>query len=106
MGAQRGGQVLAEAPPMRCAVVIDDADLVVPETVDAVLVEEEPRVVNQKVAHLRFSKVEHQPTRMSLVCEVQRVAVPAVRRLPVEEIEAFVAEVSSRVVVDKIEHDG
>src|SRR5688572_32964916 len=106
MGAQRRGEVLAEAPTMWCAVVIDNADLVVPEAVDAVFVEKERRVANEKVAHLRFSEVEHQSARMTLVAEVQRIAVSAVCRLAIEEIQALVAEVASGMVVNEIEHDG
>ena len=106
MRAQRRGEVLAEAPAVRRAVVIDDADLVVAEAVDAVLVEKELRVLDEEVAHLRFAEVEHQPARMSFVGEVQRVDVPAAGRLPIEEVQALVAEISSGVVVDQIENDG
>ena len=106
MRAQGRGEILAEAPSVRRAVVVDHADLVVTEAVDAVLVEKELRVLNEEVAHLGFPEVEHQPARVSLVGEVQRIAVPGVGRLPIEEVQAFVAEVAAGVVVDEIEHDG
>ena len=83
MSAQCRGEILAEAPPVGRAVVIDDADLVVPETIDAVLVEKELRVQDEKVAHFWFSEVEHQPAGVPPVGEVERVVVAARSRLPV-----------------------
>ena len=106
MRADCGGEVLAEAPAVRRAVVVDDADLVVAEAVDAILVEQELRVLNEEVAHFRFAEVEHEAARVSFVGEVERVAVARAGRLPIEEVQALVAEITARMVVDEIENDG
>ena len=97
--AQRAGQVLAEGPAGRRAVVVDDADLIVAKAVDAVLVEEEAGVADQEVAHLRFGEVEDQSAGMAVVAEVERAAVVAGRGLAVEVVQALVAELATGMVV-------
>ena len=101
MRVQGRVEILAETPAVGRAVVVDDAHLIVAEAIDAVLVEKELRVLDEEVAHLRFAEVEHQSAGMSLVGEVQRIAVSAVRRLPIEEVQAFVAEVAAALAQAK-----
>ena len=50
---ERVGQVLAERPAVRGAVAIDDAHLILAEPVDAILVEEELRVLRSEHAWSR-----------------------------------------------------
>lgn len=61
------GQVLAKRPTVRHTVVVDDADLIVAEAIDAVFVEEEARVLDQEVAHLGLAEIEDQPTGMPML---------------------------------------
>jgi hypothetical protein len=104
MMAQRRREILAKAPAVRRAVVIDDAHLVVTKPVHAVFVEKELRVLNQEIAHLGLAEIEHEPAGMALVGEIQRVAIAALRRLEIEEVQALLAELAAGVVIDDVEH--
>ena len=53
------------------AIMIDNAHLVVAQTVDAVLVKKKLGVLNQKLTHLRFFVVEHQPAGMAFIGKVK-----------------------------------
>jgi hypothetical protein len=64
---QCGGEVLAKLPSVRRTVVIDDAHLIITESVDAVFVEKECGVLDEEILHLRLGEVEHEATGMSLV---------------------------------------
>jgi len=100
------GQVLAEAPAVGCAVVVDHAHLVIAETVDSIFLQEEPGVLDEEVAHLGFAEIEHQTAGVTAVEEVEGVGIAAGGVLAVEEVEAFVAEAASGVVIDDVEEDG
>jgi hypothetical protein len=71
MGPQFGSQLLTKTPAMRSPVVVNDTDLVMAEAIDTVLIQQELRVLNQKVPHLRFGKIKHQPAGVTLVREVK-----------------------------------
>ncbi len=100
---QRGGEVLAKPPSVRRAVVIDDAHLVVTESVDTVFIEKEFRVLDKEIPHLRLGEVEDEASGMALVREIEGVPLPASRRLAVEEVQALIAELTARMVVDHVE---
>jgi hypothetical protein len=59
MVSQRGGEVLAEAPAVGRAIVIDDAHLIVTEAVEPIFIEEELGIVDEKIAHFGLAEVEH-----------------------------------------------
>ena len=101
-GPQRVRQALQEPPP---AVGVDHRHLVEPEPVGVVLVDEEPRVVPEEPANLSFPIGEHEAARPPLVGEVEAPVVVSVR-LPVEEIDALVAEIAAGMVVHDVENDG
>src|SRR3954447_21499388 len=91
---------------MRRAVVVDDADLIVAEAVDPVLVEVELRILDQEVADLGLAEVEDLAAGMISSVEVERILRLALGRgLAVEEEQALIAELSARVVVDDVEED-
>ena len=105
MVAQRRGQVLAKTPAVRRAVVVDHAHLIVAEPIDAIFIEEESGVLDEKVAHFRFAEIKDQPAGVSAVGEVERIPVPARGRLPIEEVNALVAEIAARMVVNHVQQD-
>src|SRR5438105_15359709 len=106
MGANRGGELLAKAPAVWRAIMIDHAHLVIAKTVDTVFIQKKLGVLDQKVPYLRLGVVEHQPAGMTFVSEIERVSVAAFGRLAVEEVEALVAEVAACMVVDDVEQHG
>jgi hypothetical protein len=71
MVLQRRGEVLAEAPAMGRAIVIDDAHLVIAEAVEAIFIEEELGVLDEEIAHLGLAEVEHKPTGMAFVGKIE-----------------------------------
>lgn len=87
MRAQGPRKVLTEIPAASVAVVIDDADLIEAQTIDAVFVQKELRVVDQECPSGIGLKIEDYATRPSIVRKVKRV--PPQRHLdsilPVEE---------------------
>ena len=101
--ADGGGEILAKAPAARRAIVVDHAHLIVAKAVDAVFIEKKLRVLDQEVAYLRLAEVEHEPARVTLVGEIERVHVASVGRLAIEEVETLVAEVAAGVVVDDVQ---
>ena len=54
----RRGQILAKAPAVRRAVVVDHAHLIVAKSVNAIFVKEEFGVLDEEIAHLRFAEIE------------------------------------------------
>ena len=100
---QRRREILTEAPALRRTVVVDQANLVVAEAVDTVFVEEESGVLNQEIAHLRLDEIEYEAARMAFIRKVERVPLPDCRILAVEEVQALVAELAARVVVDHVQ---
>ena len=106
LGIEREGEILAETPTVGRTVVIDDTDLIVTETIDAVFAQKELRVLNEEITDLRLGEIEDEAAGVSLVAEVQRVSMATLRRLAVEEVEAFITEVAACVIEDEIEQDG
>ena len=78
MEADRGAEILAKAPAVWGAVMIDHAYLIVAKAVDAVFIEKKRRVLDQKVPYLRLAEVEHEPACMAFVGEIERVSVASV----------------------------
>ena len=103
MVAQRGGEILAKAPAVGRAIMINDAHLIVAEAVEPIFLEEELGIVDEEIAHFGLAEVEHQPTGMAFVGKIEGVAITTRGRLPVEEEEALVAEIAARVVVHHIQ---
>ena len=83
--------------------MIDHAHLVIPESINPVLAEKKFSILNQKVADLRLGKIEYQAARMAPVREVEGIPLAACGILPVEEIQALIAELPTRMVVDHVE---
>ena len=106
MLVEGGREVLAEAPTVRGAIVVDHAHLVVAEAVHAVFVQEELGILDQEVPHLRLAVVEDESAGMAAVGEVEGVSVAARGGLAVQEVHALIAEIAARVVVDDVQDDG
>jgi hypothetical protein len=94
--------VLAKPPAMLAALLFDDTDFIVAEAVGVALVQIEPRVVDQKLSDVPVPIGEDQAAGPPTIGEVEAVVQVPVR-LPVVEVEAAVAEVAARMVVDDIE---
>ena len=88
------------------AIVVDDAHLIVAQAVDPIFIEKKLCVLNQKVANLRLAEVEHQSSGMPDIGEVEGIAIAALVRLAVEEVEALIAEIAARVVVYHVQDYG
>ena len=99
---ERRGEVLAERPP---ALVVDDADLVEPQAVGVVLLEEHRGVLDQERAHLGPVEREHPSAGPLLAREVEAVAAVRVRG-EVEVVDALAVEAAARVVVDDVDQHG
>ena len=67
---ERQGEILAETPTVGRTVVIDDTDLIVTETIDAVFAQKELRVLNEEITDLRLGEIEDEAAGVSLVAEV------------------------------------
>jgi hypothetical protein len=100
--AQRLGELLAERAP---AVPLDDPDLVEPEPVGVVLLEEHPRVVGEEGAHSRLGELEDAPAGPASGTEVEVVLRPG-RARQVEVVDALGVQVAPGVVVDHVDDDG
>ena len=85
---QRGGEILAKPPSVRRTVVIDDAHLVVTESVDTVFVEKECGVLDEEILHLMDrSAVTFQVvlTKADKISLVEKAAV-------IEQVKAALAK--------------
>src|SRR5215204_578882 len=81
-----------------------DANLVIADAVDVVLVEKEPSVIDQKLPHRWLPIGEHVTAGPALVREVE-AAIQIAVGLAIVEPEAPIAKVTPGVVVDAIEND-
>ncbi len=95
----RSREILTEVPT---AEPIDDRNLVIPETVDMVFVQEEAGIVDQELPHAGIVKVKDQTTCPSIAREVEFAAsfIPKLVEI------LFVAKKAARMVVDYVEDHG
>ncbi len=65
--AERASQRLTKIPASPVAVVVDDAYFVIAKAVNAILIEQEKRVVNQKLSHAVTLEIENISARPTFV---------------------------------------
>src|SRR3712207_1624153 len=98
MVVPRVRQVLAEE---LATVLVDQRNLVEPEPVDVVFVEEHPGVANKKLADVRLTVVKNLPAHLSAGREIDAVGVVG-RRGPGKVVEALVIQVATGMIVDNV----
>src|SRR5688572_5000047 len=99
----RRREILAEPPAVRCAIVVDDAHLIVAEAIHPVFIKEESCIVDQELSNLGFAKVKNESAGMPFLEKVKRVPVAAFDRLTIEKIETLIAKIAAGMVVNGVQ---
>ena len=95
---QRVREVLRKIP---AAAFRDHGNLVIPQSVDVVLLQQRLAVVDEELPHLLLPEREYTSARVVLVGEIKAVVVRGIR-LTIEELDALIVEAAAGVIVDHV----
>src|SRR5438094_2933073 len=71
MHAQSASQRLTKIPASPVAIAVDNADFIIAEAVNAILVEQKERVIDKKLSHAITLEIKNISSRPGLVGEVE-----------------------------------
>ena len=106
MRAKRASERLTKIPASAVAIAVDHTDFVIAEAVNAILVEKEKRVINEKLPDPIILEIKNISARPTFVGEEERVPVLrwSIFRsiLAIKKPQAFSSEPAPGMVEDKV----